>query len=372
MASTLNVVVTGAGGMLGRHVQAYLMGQAGMTVHAVTREVFQTEGALEQVLAQADAVIHLAGMNRGDEEEVARINLALTQRLIEALEQTHSQAHVVFSSSTHIERDTPYGRSKRDAAALLHDWSTRAGARFSNVILPGVFGEGGKPFYNSVVSTFCYQMARGETPVLHGDAPIEQIHAQAVARVFEQLILEEHSGDYRVSGQPMTVFGLLDLLREMHDLYSQHIIPDLREGLRRDLFNTYRSYLYPQHYPVALTLHSDARGSLFEAIKSPNGGQSFLSTTHPGITRGNHYHTRKVERFLVVSGEAEIRLRHVLSSDVQQFRVSGAQPSYVDIPTLHTHNITNTGQGELLTLFWTHELFDPQYPDTVPQAVDLT
>lgn len=372
MESTLNVVVTGAGGLLGRHVQVYLMGRTGMKIQAVTRDVFQTMGALEAALAQADAVIHLAGMNRGDEQEVARTNLSLTQRLIEALDQTNSQAHVLFSSSTHIERDTPYGRSKREAAALLRAWSIRTGARFSNVILPGVFGEGGKPFYNSVVSTFCYQLAQGETPVPHGDAPIEQIHAQAVARVFEQLILDRHSGDYRVAGESMTVFGLLEILQGMHDLYRQHIVPDLREDYRRDLFNTYRSYLYPHHYPVALTLHADARGSLFEAIKSPNGGQSFLSTTHPGITRGNHYHTRKVERFLVVRGEAEIRLRHVLSSDVQQFRVSGTQPSYVDIPTLHTHNITNIGQDELLTLFWTHELFDPQHPDTVPQAVDPT
>ena len=130
----------------------------------------------------------------------------------------------------------------------------------------------------------------------------------------------------------------------MRDLYAQHIIPDLREDIRRDLFNTYRSYLYPGHYPVALTLHTDPRGSLFEAVKSPNGGQSFMSTTHPGITRGNHYHTRKVERFLVTGGEAEIKLRHLFGNEVQTFRVSGEQPSYVDIPTLHTHNITNVGR----------------------------
>ena len=186
----------------------------------------------------------------------------------------------------------------------------------------------------------------------------------------EAIIREGVVGDVRVQGHRLTVYALLNTLTGMQELYGQHIIPDLREDLRRDLFNTFRSYLYPQHYPVRLTLHTDPRGSLFEAVKSLNGGQSFMSTTHPGITRGNHYHTRKVERFLVTGGEAEIRLRHLFGQEVQTFRVSGDQPSYVDIPTLHTHNITNVGATTLSTLFWTHELFDPANPDTVAELVE--
>ena len=369
MAEPLKVVVTGGAGLLGTHVRVYLAGMPDMQIEAATRVTFEG-GDLAALLTGAGAVIHLAGMNRGDDAEVARTNIDLTQQLIAALEQVGSRAHVMFSSSTHIERDTPYGASKRQAAELLSVWAARSGGTFSNVILPGVFGEGGRPYYNSVVSTFCHQLASGETPTPHADSPIEQIHAQEVARLFERLMRERHGGDLRVPGHAMTVYGLLDTLQQMRALYDQHIIPDLREDIRRDLFNTYRSYLYPQRYPVPLTLHSDARGSLFEAIKSPNGGQSFLSTTHPGITRGNHYHTRKVERFLVVGGQADICLRHVLGQEVQRFRVSGEQPSYVDIPTLHTHNITNTGSGELMTLFWTHELFDPAAPDTVALPVE--
>lgn len=365
----MRVGITGAGGLLGTHVRAYFHGLDGMEVRAADRQTFAADG-LADFVDGCDAVIHLAGMNRGDDAVVAQTNLDLTRQLIGALEERGSTAHVLFSSSTHIERNTAYGSSKREAAALLLDWAQRNGGRFTNVILPGVFGEGGKPFYNSVVSTFCHQLASGEMPTPHSDAPIEQIHAQEVARRFEALMRDGTVGDVRVQGHNTTVYGLLDTLSGMRDLYAQHIIPELRENIRRDLFNTYRSYLYPGHYPVALTLHTDPRGSLFEAVKSPNGGQSFISTTHPGITRGNHYHTRKVERFLVTGGEAEIKLRHLFGSEVQTFRVSGERPSYVDIPTLHTHNITNVGGGTLTTLFWTHELFDPAQPDTVAEPVE--
>lgn len=364
----LIIGITGAHGMLGTHVRAYFHGPQEYEVRAAGRETF--EGDLTGFVRGCDIVIHLAGMNRGNEQEVARTNVALTRHLIEALDAAESQAHVLFSSSTHVERDTPYGASKREAAQLLTDWASRSGGKFTNVILPGVFGEGGKPYYNSVVATFCHQLAHGEIPTPHGDAPIEQIHAQEVARHFEQIILEGQTGDVRIQGTQLTVFRLLETLQGMKALYDAHIIPDLREDFRRDLFNMYRSYLYPQRYPVPLTLHTDPRGSLFEAIKSPNGGQTFMSTTHPGITRGNHYHTRKVERFLVSGGEAEIRLRHLFGEEVETFRVSGERPSYVDIPTLHTHNITNVGDSTLLTLFWTNELFDPNNPDQYMEMVE--
>ena len=363
------VGVTGADGLLGTHVRAYLHGIPEMHVRVAGRQTFGS-GALTTFVEGCDVIIHLAGMNRGDDLVVAETNVALARQLVTALNKTGSQAHILFSSSTHIERDTPYGASKREVASLLEAWATGSKGKFTNVILPGVFGEGGKPFYNSVVSTFCYQLATGETPTPHNDALTEQIHAQEVARRMEAIIREGVVGDVRVQGHSLTVYALLNTLTGMQELYGQHIIPDLREDLRRDLFNTFRSYLYPQHYPVRLTLHTDPRGSLFEAVKSLNGGQSFMSTTHPGITRGNHYHTRKVERFLVTGGEAEIRLRHLFGQEVQTFRVSGDQPSYVDIPTIHTHNITNVGAATLSTLFWTHELFDPANPDTVAELVE--
>jgi UDP-2-acetamido-2,6-beta-L-arabino-hexul-4-ose reductase len=167
----------------------------------------------------------------------------------------------------------------------------------------------------------------------------------------------------------MAVTELYDRLREFHAGYQANIYPDLGDPFTAALFNSYRTALYPNGFPRPLKLNTDARGTLFEAVKGGGGGQTFLSTTLPGVTRGNHFHLNKVERFLVVQGEAVIRIRKVLSDEVWEYRVCGAQPAYVDMPTLHTHSIENVGETELVTLFWTHDLFDPANPDTFADEV---
>ena len=163
--------------------------------------------------------------------------------------------------------------------------------------------------------------------------------------------------------------ALFDRLTNFHNNYQANIFPDLSDSFDLALFNTYRAALYPSGFPRALTLHTDPRGSLFEAVKGGGGGQSFVSWTKPGITRGDHFHLRKVERFLVLQGEAIIRIRRVLGGPVWEYRVSGDQPAPIDMPTLHTHNITNIGDTPLLTLFWTHDLFNPAAPDTYADPV---
>lgn len=368
-ATVIRVGVTGAYGLLGFHLSVFLKTLPDVQLHRGGREIFLSPDALKDFVSGCDVIVHLAGMNRGDEQEVAATNVQLTRDLIEACRISDIQPHILFSSSTHIYKDTLYGRSKKECAELLQSWADETGGRFTNLVLPNVFGEGGKPFYNSVLSTFCHQIANGETPVVHQDAQLEQIHAQEVSRIIWKHIQEGITDEVRVQGRPITVTELLAKLKQFQELYSHNIFPNVDDAFDRDLFNTFRSYLYPQHYPVALTLHTDNRGSLFEAVKAHNGGQSFLSTTKPGITRGNHFHTRKIERFLVVNGEAEICLRKIFTDEVQVFKVSGEQPSYVDIPTMHTHNITNTGNQELVTLFWTHEFFDPQNSDTYMELV---
>jgi UDP-2-acetamido-2,6-beta-L-arabino-hexul-4-ose reductase len=363
------VGVTGARGMLGWHVAAFLSGVNGILVRHAGREIFESAQSLVDFVTGCDAVIHCAGMNRGDEQKVALTNVRLVKELIQALETASSTTHVIFTSSTHVERNTLYGESKRECAALLKLWADTNGAGFTNLILPNVFGEHGKPFYNSVVSTFCYQIANESNPSVHQDAEIEQIHAQNVARIVLQCLKERSFGEKKIKGHPIRVTELLEKIKCFGSDYDQNIIPDVRNDFDRDLFNTFRSYFYPSRYPASLTLHSDARGSLFESVKTRNGGQTFLSSTKPGITRGNHFHTRKIERFLVIQGKAEIRSRRVLFGETQVFSVSGALPAYIDIPTLYTHNIKNVGSTELITLFWTHEFFDPHHPDTFPEVV---
>ncbi|MBA3032736.1 MAG: NAD-dependent epimerase/dehydratase family protein [Gammaproteobacteria bacterium] len=368
----MKIGITGAEGLIGWHQRAYLKTIGGdHEIRLANRETFKQPGLLSEFVNGLDAIIHLAGMNRGNDAQVEATNRALAHDLVAACEQTGARPFVVYANSTHEDQDTAYGRGKRAAANTFHRWAERSGAGFTNLILPHVFGEFGKPFYNSVVSTFCHQLARQEAPQIITDGDLELLHAQDVVAQCWKAIQENQRGDIRMAGVGMKVSELLRHLTVMRDRYQAMVMPPLESVLDVRLFNTLRSYLFPGYYPVALTLHSDARGSLFEVVKSNSGGQVFMSTTHPGITRGNHFHTRKVERFLVASGEADIRLRKLFSDEVTSFKVRGETPCYVDIPTFHTHHISNTGQSELVTLFWANEIFDPGDPDTFPELVDV-
>jgi UDP-2-acetamido-2,6-beta-L-arabino-hexul-4-ose reductase len=361
--------ITGGTGLLGWHLRAFLRSDANLRVIPVTRASFATAEELDALVSECDVLVHLAGMNRGNDDEVEATNVALAEALVSACVRTESAPHVIYSNSIHCTQDNGYGRSKRRAAEKLERWAERAGAVFTDVVLPHVFGECGKPFYNSVVSTFCHQLANGLQPVIHKDGELELLHAQQVARKILEIASEGKGGTVRVRGVPMTVTELLSKLTLLAKQYQGDVISDIRESISLDLFNTYRSYLFPVHYPVTVKVHSDERGSLFEAVKTIHGGQCFISSTRPGVTRGNHYHTRKFERFLVVQGTAKIRVRKVFDKAIAEFEVRGDSPQFVDMPTLHTHNITNTGDSELITLFWAHEIFDPAHTDTVPEPV---
>ena len=263
-----------------------------------------------------------------------------------------------------------YGVSKRTAHEHLSAWAERAGTSYCNLILPHIFGEHGRPFYNSVVSTFAYQLAQGLTPEVKGDGQLSLLHSHDVAKLIWQHIGKRTRGTERPQGTPISVTGLLTKLQALDSRYRKGVIPQLSDPLDLRLFNTYRSYYSHEQRAHSLKLHTDNRGSLFESIRSDGCGQVFLSTTHPGITRGNHFHTRKVERFVVIEGEAEIKLRRMLTSDTHTYRVSGAEPKAIDIPILYTHNIKNVGDGPLLTMFWAGEHFDPQDSDTYFCDVD--
>jgi UDP-2-acetamido-2,6-beta-L-arabino-hexul-4-ose reductase len=365
----IKVGITGVDGLIGWHLRSFLHGNKNVDVIGADKPEFASGKLLEKFVSDRDVIVHLAGMNRGDDDEVARTNVALTEQLLNACDAAGVRPHIIFSSSTHIHRGTPYGNSKKKCAELIRAWSSSVKAPFTNLILPNVFGESGRPFYNSAVSTFCFQLANGQTPEVLQDAEIEILHAQRVAREILALIEKPVDGDMTLTGYKISVSRLLSKLTQMAKSYSGHIIPDLRDGHDLDLFNTYRSYLFPGKVPVGVELKRDARGYLFEASKTENGGQTFISSTGLGITRGNHYHTRKVERFLVIKGKAVIRIRKLFSGEIKEFAVDGASPVYIDIPTLHTHNITNTGDGELMTLFWANEIFDSNKPDTYQETV---
>jgi UDP-2-acetamido-2,6-beta-L-arabino-hexul-4-ose reductase len=371
----MKIVITGAGGLLGWHAAARVhavncaarfKGQAALyDLVMLDHRGFDDDAALAAALAGADAVLHMAGVNRAPDTVVEEANPTIARRLSAACVKSGVRPHIVYANSTYAVSDTPYGRSKRIAGEILSE----IGGRYTDLVLPNIFGEGARPRYNNVTATFIEAVITGESPQINPEGKVAMLHAGAAAQAAIDAVTEGHSGllcpDARVTPVP----ELFAMLHGFHRDYAANIFPNLRDPFTVALFNSYRAACYPDGWPRPLKLNTDARGTLFEAVKGGGGGQCFLSTTEPGVTRGDHFHLGKVERFLVVQGEAVIRMRRVLSDEVWEYAVSGDAPAPVDMPTLHTHSIENVGNTPLLTLFWTHDLFDPANPDTFADKV---
>jgi UDP-2-acetamido-2,6-beta-L-arabino-hexul-4-ose reductase len=359
-------VVSGAAGFIGWHTLCAL----------------QSLGADSVALARTDkwalpsddkpkVYIHCAGVNRASDEEVSAGNLDAASRAVELLQSTGGWQTVVYVNSTQRDGDSVYGHAKVGAADVLATASESMGIRFVDLVVPGVFGEGGRPHYNSFVATFAHQLVAGQQPQVTDDRDVELIHVADLADRIIALAFghDMSAGQVRVSGSQVRISQVSQLLAHQLHSYRQGILPALNQPFETAMFNTLRTCLFPDGYPLPLEIKADNRGHLIETLKADSGGQSFVSWTHPGITRGNHYHRRKFERFLVLSGTAEIQLRKLFTDQVHTFRVTGDAPAPVDMPTLHTHNITNVGDTELITAFWTNEIFDPERSDTYPLLV---
>ncbi|MDQ0726311.1 NAD-dependent epimerase/dehydratase family protein [Microbacterium sp. W4I20] len=359
--------VTGAGGFLGWHLRAALK-EAGTRVEAIAVGAEFDSATATAAIDGSARVIHIAGVNRASDEEVTAGNIGFAEQLASALRGAETPPPVVvYANSTQATNGSVYGEAKAKAAEILAQAASEVGAEFIDVRLPNLFGEHGRPFYNAVTATFSHLVAAGESPIVENDKELTLLHAQDAADILsgaaplaalESLQREE------------TVSGLLARLQGFAELYGRGEIPDVSENFDRDLFNTYRSYTFPAQSPIDLTRHADARGSFFEIIRSHGGpGQSSFSTTVPGVTRGDHFHRRKIERFTVLQGRARISLRRLYSDEVVSFEVSGDAPGAVDMPTMWSHNITNIGEELLYTSFWTNDIFDPANPDTIAEAV---
>lgn len=362
--------ITGAQGFLGWHFRCFLYSKGIQNPRLADRKELSSPEGYARFVKDCDVIVHFAGMARGDSDTVAKTNIDIAEELIRALDKTDKKPHIVYASSIQIANDSPYGTSKRRAGELFEAWSARTGGKFANLILPNLFGEGGKPFYNSVVATFCHQIALEQTPTILQDSEVSFLHVQSVCDLIWAAIENGASGTLRPDGTHLRVSELLAEITDFHRVYTvDGIIPEFKDPFRKALFNTYRSFLFESKPQRFGKLHTDPRGSLCEIVKTRHGGQAFYSTTYPGITRGDHYHRHKLERFAVIGGEAVIRIRKLFSESIAEFRVSGDEPAWIDIPTLHTHNITNIGSGNLFTLFWSDEIFDPGNPDTYPEKV---
>lgn len=387
----MKVGITGQTGFMGTHLFNYLGLQEGVERIPFEDAYFEDKQKLADWTKQCDVIVHLAAMNRhGDPQVIYNTNIALVNQLIVAMESTKSTPHVLFSSSTQEERDNLYGKSKKDGRELLMNWAEKNNAKFTGLIIPNVFGPFGNPYYNSVVATFCHQLTHGETPEIQVDGELSLIYIGELVAEFWRLINRTQSEQINTNNKiredrlnqcyqrsiPFTkkikVSEILTILENFKKNYfEQGIFPNLTSTFERNLFNTFVCYMdIATHFPVKLTLHTDDRGSFVETVKLNSGGQVSFSTTVPGITRGNHFHLRKAERFAVIKGKARIQLRKIGTDEVLNFELDGDQPAYVDMPIWYTHNITNIGEEEVYTIFWISEMFNPEDTDTYFEQVE--
>ncbi len=366
----MKVAITGGFGFLGWHTACRLRALHRHEPRRLGRDDLADPRRLSRELREVDAVLHIAGVNRAESDEaVEQGNVVLATTLAQALRETDKPMDVVFANSIQARSDTPYGRGKVEAARIMKETVGQLGGRFADLLLPNLFGEHGRPGYNSFVATFAHEVAAGRTPSVTGDREIELLHAQDAAAAMIDAMGSDTSKV--VPAEPIAISEVLRLMLEAHSLYATRgEVPDISTPMRRNLFNTYRSAAFPDMWPISPQVHSDNRGELYETIRAHGGtGMAFMSTTHPGQKRGEHYHLQKVERFFVVKGDAEIELRRLLHDDVVTFRLSGDSPSFVDMPTLWVHNIRNVGDTELVTMFWADQILDIDNPDQFPETI---
>jgi UDP-2-acetamido-2,6-beta-L-arabino-hexul-4-ose reductase len=370
------VGITGQSGFVGTHLYNTL----GLYSDKFERIPFEDayfgdNQKLEEFVRRCDAIVHLAAMNRhNDPQVIYETNLKLVNQLIDACEITGSTPHILFSSSTQEERDNLYGKSKREGRELLEQWAFKNNTQFSGLVIPNVFGPFGHPYYNSVVATFCHQLTHNETPKIEVDGELKLIYVgELVHEIIEHIEAMQKEEKFGIADRVpiahtsiIKVSVLFQKLQEFKTNYFEKgIIPNLDEPFQRNLYNTFLCYIdHSDFFPFYLKLNTDDRGSFVETVKLNSGGQVSFSTTVPGITRGNHFHTRKAERFAVIKGKARIDIRRIGTDKVLSFEMDGNHPSFVDMPVWYTHNITNIGEDELFTIFWINEHYNPTDGDT--------
>lgn len=363
----MKVLLTGSDGFLGWHTRVRLRALTENEVVAVGRGNWSD---LDRLAKDVDAVIHCAGVNRASPEEVEFGNIDLATAVADAVVQGGLRPRIVYANSIQCGSDSPYGRGKCKAGEILAAAAWDTGGTFTDVQLPNLFGENGRPNYNSFVATFIDAVLDGKQPSIQ-DRDVILLHAQSAAQsLMDGLLTAPDRID--PGGVPTSVRAVLELLQDFRSTYESGDIPSLATQFDLDLFNALRSRMFPRNYPILLTAHSDDRGQLVETVRSHGGqGQTFISTTRPGVTRGEHFHLGKIERFVVISGTARIRLRRIFANDIITFDINGEVPAAIDMPTMWAHNVTNTGPDELTMMFWTDKLFDPTAPDTYAEPVGL-
>ncbi|MBP1154396.1 MULTISPECIES: capsular polysaccharide biosynthesis protein CapF [unclassified Paenibacillus] len=364
----MKILVTGAKGFIGKNLIAELKNRNYNDIFEYGKET--DTSLLDEYCKEADFVFHLAGVNRPKEQsEFMDGNFGFTSTLLDTLKKYQNNCPVMISSSIQAELDNLYGFSKKAGEDLLFEYSKETGAKAIVYRFPNVFGKWCKPNYNSAVATFCHNIAH-ELPITVND-PNVAMKLVYIDDVVQELINalngNEHSvGDYCEVPvvHTITLGEIVDLIYSFKKSREERSIPDMSNEFTKKLYSTYLSHLPEDQFSYALKMNVDQRGSFTEFIKTQNRGQVSVNISRPGITKGNHWHHTKNEKFLVVSGKGVIRFRKIDADEVIEYFVSGDKLEVVDIPTGYTHNIQNLGDTDMVTIMWANEYFDPEKPDT--------
>lgn len=364
----MKILVTGAKGFLGRNLIAELKNRGYNNVFEFNRESDISD--LEKYAKNCDFVFHLAGVNRPqNEEEFMKGNFGLTSKLLELLKKHNNKAPVLMTSSIQAERDSLYGKSKKAGEELVFNHYKEMGAEVYVYRLSNLFGKWSKPNYNTVVATFCHNISRGlDIQINDPDVELNLCYIDDLIEEFFRALNDNPTmqGDYCIV--PIThmvkLGELACIIKGFKESRTNLSIPNMENALTKKLYSTYLSFLPENQFSYDLKMHIDHRGSFTEFIRTAERGQVSVNVSKPGITKGNHWHHTKNEKFLVVSGEGLVRFRRIDSNDIIEYKVSGEKLRVVDIPVGYTHSIVNTGESDLVTVMWVNECFDPEKPDT--------
>jgi len=368
------VLVTGSNGFIGKNLIEGLKRCEDVEIKAF--DIEDDTNNLAAHLKEANIIFHLAGVNRPEKvEEFETGNVGLTQTVVDILQELERNIPIVFSSSIQATLDNPYGISKRKAEDILIEYSREKDVKIYIYRFPNVFGKWCRPNYNSVVATFCHNISHGLDILISGvNKKLELVYVDDVVAEFLNVLSQEREdkGEYYHKIErtfKITLGELAEKIYQLKDVRKTLVVPDLSDDFMKCLHATYLSYLDKDDFSYKLDLKTDQRGALAELIKSEQFGQIFVSTSHKGIIRGNHYHNTKVEKFCVLKGKAVIKLRHIFEDEVLSYYVSGEQIEVIDIPPGYTHSIENLGNDEMIVLFWANQIFDPNKTDTYFEEV---
>ena len=367
----MNILITGARGFMGKNLRSALTGRYGDAHRLMLLDMPHTEEELLAAAAEADFVFHLAGVNRPtDPADFQKGNADFTRQLLTLLKERGKRPPVLLSSSIQAALENPYGQSKLSAEQAVSDYGRETGAAVYLYRLPNVFGKWSRPNYNSAVATFCHNVARG-LPITVND-PSVTLRLVYIDDVVEEFLRAMEGQPHRegewCTVQPVHEVNLghmAELIQSFPALRDSLTAPDQSDPLVKKLYATYLSFLPPEDFSRPTVTHADQRGSFTELLHMGSRGQVSLNVSKPHITKGDHWHQTKHEKFIVLQGEGVIRFRKVGDSTVIAYKVSGENLTVVDIPTGYTHSIENTGDTDMLTLMWANEVFDPAHPDTL-------